>query len=235
MISGNKSIDSDFYDNSGYHEINASHLRDFKSRFQKYRVQKIRDIYDPQSTDVVVDFGCGWGTFCWAFARRVKSVVGVDFSEKSILLCNEQLNKWQYDNVTFLHGDARRTNLPSEMCDLIIAADLFEHLYPEDSRQVIEEAFRLLKKQGHFSIWTPHRGHIIEILKNRNILFKKDQTHVDYKSMQVLIEMLERAGFRVKKHYYAESHIPGFNTIEGIFSKLVPCLRRRIAILAYKP
>ena len=46
MISGNKSIDSDFYDNSGYHEINASHLRDFKSRFQKYRVEKIRDIYD---------------------------------------------------------------------------------------------------------------------------------------------------------------------------------------------
>ena len=132
MISGNKSIDSDFYDNSGYHEINASHLRDFKSRFQKYRVQKIRDIYDPQSTDVVVDLGCGWGTFCWAFTRRVKSVVGVDFSEKSILLCNEQLNKWQYDNVTFLHGDARRTNLPPEMCDLVIAADLFEHLYPED-------------------------------------------------------------------------------------------------------
>ena len=235
MISGNKSIDSEFYDNSDYHEINASHLRDFKSRFQKYRVEKIRDIYDPQSTDVVVDFGCGWGTFCWAFARRVKSVVGVDFSEKSILLCNEQLNKWQCDNVTFLHGDARRTNLPSEMCDLIIAADLFEHLYPEDSRQVIGEAFRLLKKQGHFSIWTPHRGHIIEILKNRNILFKKDETHVDYKSMQVLIEMLERAGFIVKKHYYAESHIPVFNTIEGIFSKLVPCLRRRIAILAYKP
>ena len=235
MISGNKSIDSDFYDNSGYHEINASHLRDFKSRFQKYRVEKIRDIYDPQSTDVVVDFGCGWGTICWPFARRVKSVVGVDFSEKSILLCNEQLNKWQCDNVTFLHGDARRTNLPSEMCDLIIAADLFEHLYPEDSRQVIGEAFRLLKKQGHFSIWTPHRGHIIEILKNRNILFKKDETHVDYKSMQVLIEMLERAGFIVKKHYYAESHIPVFNTIEGIFSKLVPCLRRRIAILAYKP
>ena len=235
MISGNKSIDSDFYDNSCYHEINASHLRDFKSRFQKYRVEKIRDIYDPQSTDVVVDFGCGWGTFCWAFARRVKNVVGVDFSEKSILLCNEQLNKWPYDNVTFLHGDARRTNLPSEMCDLIIAADLFEHLYPEDSRQVIGEAFRLLKKQGHFSIWTPHRGHIIEILKSRNILFKKDETHVDYKSMQVLIEMLERAGFTVKKHYYAESHIPGFNTIEGIFSKLVPCLRRRIAILAYKP
>ena len=235
MISGNKSIDSDFYDNSGYHEINASHLRDFKSRFQKYRVEKIRDIYDPQSTDVVVDFGCGWGTFCWAFARRVKSVVGVDFSEKSILLCNEQLNKWQCDNVTFLHGDARRTNLPPEMCDLVIAADLFEHLYPEDSRQVIGEAFRLLKKQGHFSISTPHRGHIIEILKNRNILFKKDETHVDYKSMQVLIEMLERAGFTVKKHYYAESHIPVFNTIEGIFSKLVPCLRRRIAILAYKP
>ena len=235
MISGTKSIDSDFYDNSGYHEINASHLRDFKSRFQKYRVEKIRDIYDPQSTDVVVDFGCGWGTFCWAFARRVKSVVGVDFSEKSILLCNEQLNKWQYDNVTFLHGDARRTNLPPEMCDLVIAADLFEHLYPEDSRQVIGEAFRLLKKQGHFSIWTPHRGHIIEILKNRNILFKKDETHVDYKSMKVLIEMLERAGFTVKKHYYVESHIPGFNTIEGIFAKLVPCLRRRIAILAYKP
>ena len=235
MTLQHKRIDSDYYDQTNYHKRNATHLIDPKSVFQSYRTQKVLEIHTPGKDDVVLDLGCGWGTFCWLLADRVKHITGLDFSENSVTLCKEKLQKESYLNVDFHHADARDTRLPSEFYDLLIAADLFEHLYPDDSEKVITEAHRLLRSGGHLTAWTPNKSHIIEIMKNRNFLFKKDETHVDYKSMGGLVKTLEAAGFVIVKCYHVESHIPIFNVIERTFLRFIPLFRRRIAILARKP
>ncbi len=110
-----------------------------------------------------------------------------------------------------------------------------EHLYPEDSEAVVTEAFRVLKKGGRLSLWTPHRGHFLEMLKARNIVLRRDVSHVDYKSMERLKTMVTNVGFVVERAYYAESHLIGLRSIERLFQRWVPILRRRIAILARKP
>ena len=118
--------------------------------------------------------------------------------------------------------------------DLVIAADLFEHLYPDDSERVAHEAYRVLKPGGHFTVWTPHRGHLLEILKNRGVLLRPDPTHVDYKSMERLQGLLTGAGFTVEKSYYVESHLPGLRLVERVLMGAIPQLRRRIALLGRK-
>ncbi len=100
---------------------------------------------------------------------------------------------------------------------------------------MIAEAFRVLKKGGRLSLWTPHRGHFLEMLKARNILLRRDVSHVDYKSMDRLKTMVANEGFVVERAYYAESHIGGLRSIERALQKFVPVLRRRIALLARKP
>jgi SAM-dependent methyltransferase len=132
-------------------------------------------------------------------------------------------------------ADARETGLEAESFDLVIGADLVEHLYPEDSQAVIAEAFRVLKTGGRLSLWTPHRGHVLEILKARNILLKRDVSHVDYKSMDRLKAIVTSEGFVVDRAYYAESHLAGLRWIERALQGWVPILRRRIALLARKP
>jgi ubiquinone/menaquinone biosynthesis C-methylase UbiE len=194
----------------------------------------VLEIYDPASEERVLDMGCGWGTLEWALGPRVAEIVGVDFSAKSVELCERQRAAAGYRNVRFVHADAGATGLEADSFDLVIAADLFEHLYPEDSERVAREAHRVLKRGGRFSIWTPHRGHILEILKNNNILLKADPTHVDYKSMERLQSLLERAGFVLEKAYYAESHLPGLRQLERGLLSAVPFLRRRIAMLGRK-
>jgi ubiquinone/menaquinone biosynthesis C-methylase UbiE len=227
-------IGKEYYDQSDYFEGRTGHLTDMQSPFQRYRVQKVLDIYPPMSGQRVVDFGCGWGTFGFELSGRVAEVVGIDFSEKSIELCNRRLESDPRENLTFLCADAGDTGLEADTYDVVIAADLFEHLYPEDSMRVVHEAYRILKPGGRFSVWTPHRGHILEVLKNRNILIKRDISHVDYKSLARMKAMMEEAGFGIERAYYAESHLPGLRMVERLLQGSVPLLRRRVAVLGQK-
>ena len=228
-------IGKEFYDSSDYFEKGADHLIDTESRFQRYRVDKVLSIHNPTPTDRVVDLGCGWGTFGFELADRVGEIVGVDFSEKSIEICNRRLESDAHDKLRFVCADAGDTGLEGSHFDLVIAADLFEHLYPDDSERVSKEAHRLLKPGGCFSTWTPHRGHCLETLKNRDIVLKRDVSHVDYKSMERMRALLTKQGFVIERAYYAESHLPGLNVAERLLQGLVPFLRRRIAVLGRKP
>lgn len=229
-------IGKEHYDSTGYFQgKGAEHLTDLESPFQRYRVAKVTAIREPRSSDRVVDLGCGWGTFDFALADRVASIVGVDFSERSIEICHRRLTEEPHPNLGFVCADAGDTGLEGGAYDLVLAADLFEHLYPDDSARVAAEAFRLLAPGGHFATWTPHRGHILEALKNRDILLKRDVTHVDYKSMAEMKRLLSDVGFGIERAYYAESHVPGLRVVERLLQPVVPFLRRRIAVLGRKP
>lgn len=226
-------IGREFYDSSDYFE--SADLIDHHSPFQRYRVAKVLEIHEPARDDRVVDLGCGWGTFDFALADRVGEIVGVDFSERSVDLCRRQLEENPKDNVRFLCADAGDTGLDAASFDVALAADLFEHLYPDDSARVAREAYRLLRPGGRFVTWTPHRGHILEVLKNRDIILKRDVSHVDYKSMDAMKRLLTDAGFEIDRAYYAESHLPVLRTVERLTQAIVPLLRRRIAVLGRKP
>lgn len=231
---GTGRIGKSYYDETAYFDA-AAHLRDFGSRFQRYRVARVMEIRAPRPTDRVLDMGCGWGTISYALAPRVREVVGLDFSERAIAGCRARTDLHGFDNMVFEVGDARDSGLDAASFDVVVAADLFEHLYPDDSEAVAAEAFRVLVPGGTFLVWTPCRSHILEVLKNRDIILKRDVSHVDYKSMRRMKEILTGAGFAIERAYFAESHLPGLRVLERLGQRWVPLLRRRIAVLGRKP
>jgi len=225
----------DYYNGDDYFDESIkTYTEVLKGAFQNYRVSKVLEIYSPGKGENVLDMGCAMGTFCFALAPLCKQITGIDYSRKAINLCNKFLKDSPYSNIKFVCADAQDAGLESQSYDFIVCADLFEHLYPEVSEKVLDECRRLLKKHGKLVIWTPHRGHILEILKNNNILLKRDTSHVDYKSMDYLLKSLRKRNFSVQKAYYAESHIPVFRILERLLISVSPLFRRRIAILAEK-
>ena len=210
-------------------------MHDFGSRFQRYRVAKVLDLYSPRPTQRVLDLGCGWGTISFALAPRVREVVGLDFSERAVAGCNASLGRLGLGNVSFRVGDARDSGIAAASFDAVVAADLFENLYPEDSGAVAAEAFRLLRPGGRFAVWTPCRSHFLEVLKNNDIVLERDVSHVDYKSMARMKALLADAGFEIERAYYAESHLPVLNVVERLGRRWIPLLRRRIAVLGRRP
>lgn len=227
-------IGPEYYDRSEYFGEASAHLRNLESRFQRYRARKVLEIYEPGKEERVLDLGCGWGTFSLLLAAGVRGVVGVDFSEKAVSSCRRRADELGLDNVRFVRADAAETGLASESFDLIIAADLLEHLYPDQTGEVLDECTRLLKRGGRLTVWTPHRGHMLEGLKNRNLLIRRDPSHVDYKSMERIRRLLKDRGYSIVKAYYAESHVPLLRELERSLMAFVPFLRRRIAVLARK-
>ena len=161
-------------------------------------------------------------------------VTGVDYSQKSIDICKRIAKKYKLDDTTFLYRDATDTGLESSSFDVAYCTDIVEHLYPDIYIKLFEESRRLLKVGGKLIIYTPNPSHYLEILKNHNIILKKDITHVDYKKMKRLKKSLQNTGIIIKKSYYIESHLPIINIIEKYSMKIIPFLRRRNAILAIK-
>ncbi|MYG81418.1 MAG: class I SAM-dependent methyltransferase, partial [Gemmatimonadetes bacterium] len=158
-----------------------------------------------------------------------------DFAVGAVDSCNGRLGAAGLENVRFRCADARDTGMRAASFDLVVAADLFEHLYPDDSRKVAREAFRVLRPGGTCAVWTPCPSHILEVLRNRDIILKRDISHVDYKSMPRMQDILTAAGFEIARAHYAESHLRGLNLAERLLQRWVPLLRRRIAVVAVKP
>ncbi len=94
-----------------------------------------------RETDRVLDVGTGTGIVADAIAPLVSEVVGLDISPDMLSL--NRVN----GNFRAMEGDIRKSGLPSESFDKIVARQVFHHILTV-SGVAVDECYRLLRPGG---------------------------------------------------------------------------------------
>lgn len=156
------------------------------------RNQYIFELCNIQPGEKVLDIGSGRGWFCQHAVGQGADVTALDLS-------NENLQRIKDTNpqiITVL-GDACETTLPESSFDLILAAEVLEHLV--DPKAAIVNWKRLLKPEGRLIVTVPYQETIRYTLCIHCNQKTPVNAHLHSFDKDGLIKLLNHHGFWVKK------------------------------------
>ncbi len=180
----------------------------------RLRLGHIKRLVQPKRGESIIDLGCAAGAishFCSTFGANV---LGVDLSKRAIDVAKKAFTQ---KNLSFaVKSVSKLSGVRDNSFDKAVSADLVEHISQEDYEKMCAEAFRVLKKGGTVSIYTPNPLHLIEKLKKYNFILKQNPSHFGLKTMAEITGTLERHGFKIELAYLARSHFLVWNLLEAI-------------------
>jgi ubiquinone/menaquinone biosynthesis C-methylase UbiE len=98
----------------------------------------------------IADLGAGEGTLAQLLARRARSVIAVDLSEKMVEFGSQLARDHGFSNLEYRLGDIENPPIAPETIDLAILSQALHHAV--NPARAIEAAYRLLRPDGRILI-----------------------------------------------------------------------------------
>jgi 2-polyprenyl-3-methyl-5-hydroxy-6-metoxy-1,4-benzoquinol methylase len=172
---------------------------------------------------VVMDAGCGNGSFIALFQDRNWKLHGSDLSPTGI-----EIARKTFPNINFFlaDGQTRYADFLSTIgpVDVVISTEVIEHLY--DPRGFIRSCYELLKPGGTIVLTTPYHGYLKNLLialtgkMDQHFTVLWDHGHIKFWSRHTLEAVLEETGF---------------TDVEFLGSGRIPYLWKSMALKARRP
>lgn len=220
---------ADRYDEEYFADLSGRYRR--RTRFARRRIDNVFSLMPPLPGRRLLDLGTGMGTFALEASLQGAFAVGVDLAPAA-LAAARRLATAEAIAATFVRADGAELPVRSDSIDVIVAADLAEHLDDVTLGRVLREARRVLRPAGTLIVYTPNRSHIFERLRARRVLRDGDPSHIGLRTERELADAVAAAGLRVQSVRHLRSHIPAWNILEWLLARWVPLMRRRIGLVA---
>ncbi len=157
-----------------------------------------RFLHNVPPGSIVMDAGCGNGSFIALFQDRNWQLHGSDLSPTGI-----ELARKTYPNINFFLADAQ--SLYADFLntvgpvDIVISTEVIEHIY--DPRGFLRNCFGLLKPGGTIVLTTPYHGYLKNLLLavtgklDQHFTVLWDHGHIKFWSRKTIEEVLKETGF----------------------------------------
>lgn len=103
---------------------------------------------EKNTSNKVLDLGCGTGRHLIYLAKKGFPVVGIEQSQKAILLSTNWIKKEKLKNATITKGDFKKLRFASNSFDIVICIHAIYHGKLGDIKKSLNEIKRVLKKRG---------------------------------------------------------------------------------------
>jgi ubiquinone/menaquinone biosynthesis C-methylase UbiE len=125
-------------------------------RIRQYLEAEIQYILgEIKGANLVLELGCGYGRVMKLVSSHVKTVIGIDTSEKTLVFGREYLSRRA--NCFLLGMDASRLGFKPDVFDAVVCVQNGLSAFRVDSRMVVREAIRVAHPGGSilFSSYSP--------------------------------------------------------------------------------
>lgn len=206
-----------------------------RNRFARRRIRNVLSLLPPLDGARVLDLGCGMGTFTIECARMGARATGIDPAAAALAAARRVADAERVRDVRFIRADAASLPIASDSVDVVLAADLTEHLDHVTLARILRESGRVLRRDGILVLYTPDRRHVFEQLRERRGMLAPDPSHIGLRSAAELEAAVAAADFRIERVESLPSHLPMWNLLERGLQRWIPWLRRRIGLRARRP
>ena len=199
-----------------------THEHNLPSSAARYRLHKeIRTISDwlnaVYDSGRVLDVGCGAGTWTGIFARRYKTVIGIEQSSLMLKAARERVAR--LPNVKILEGDGRH-DLPEDSFDMIFLGGLCMYLNDLDVMALLHSLKSRLIEGGAIILResTVHQG----------VSLSRGEYQAVYRSVNLYRQLFDGAGsFRVEvRRNYGYTNLVTAEELVNLRRRWLPFLPR---------
>lgn len=148
---------------------------------------------------LMLDIGCGSGTFLSGMRNRGWSVYGVEINRAAAELAQSR-------GLNVFNGVLPKGGFPEESFDYVRASHSFEHI--TRPHETLDEVYKLLKPDGKFHIAVPNVDSVTAHLFGRNWYHLCAPVHAFHYSAETLERILRMHGFKVTNVVF-NSHYAG--------------------------
>ncbi|MBU2639868.1 MAG: methyltransferase domain-containing protein [Nanoarchaeota archaeon] len=184
------------------------HYFEPKDKFWKDRIKRVLFYVNPQRGEKILDVGCGVGTFAFHVAKRGAHAIGIDYSRESINIAKKIVAKYKLSGkANYIVTNAIKMPFRRNSFNKIVCADFIEHIDIKETKKVVKEMVRVLKKGGLLVLYTPNRNpQLLNVVyqKIKRVLMFKDPraynlltpspTHIGLKTPAELKQILKDSG-----------------------------------------
>jgi 2-polyprenyl-3-methyl-5-hydroxy-6-metoxy-1,4-benzoquinol methylase len=171
----------------------------------KYDDRPRMDLLDliPGGCNHILEIGCGTGATGSVLKEKNPNLIywGLEIDEQAARIAETRLDKVFATDIEKMAHDQR--SFEDEFFDLIIAADVLEHLY--DPWRVMHFLWGFIKKDGKILLSLPNTQniHLIANLIQGNWTYEKcgllDATHIRFFTWNEIAKLLLGTGYRILK------------------------------------